>query len=84
MGLWPDGEPTNDDTELAYKSQEKLQLLDAHPNQVFVIIAHDENMVDVIEFFPKTANRWKELGWGDEARWMFLGDFKDAVAAEAA
>jgi hypothetical protein len=83
MGTWPDGKPINDDVEVAFESQQKLQLLDAHSNQVFVILAHDANVDDVIDFFPKTVNRWKELGWGDEARWMFLGDFKGAVAEEA-
>ena len=49
---------------------------------MFVILAHDECMQDVIEFYPKDANRWKELGWGDKARWLFLGDFKEAVTIE--
>jgi len=79
MGTWPDGNPTNDDAEAAANSQQKLQLIDANSNQVFVILAHDENIEDVIDLFPKTVNQWKERGWGDEARWLFLGDFKEAI-----
>ncbi|KFY74810.1 hypothetical protein V499_05190 [Pseudogymnoascus sp. VKM F-103] len=79
MGTWPDGDPTNEDVPAAVESQQKLQLVDAHSDQVFVILSHDENVGDVIDFFPKIANGWKELGWGDKARWMFLGDFKEAI-----
>lgn len=82
MGTWPDGFPTNDDPEAAIESQRKLQLLDAYMNQVFVILAHDETVEGVIDFFPKTANQWKERGWGNEVRWLFLGDFREAVTQE--
>lgn len=30
---------------------------------VFVIIAHDKTLSDVIEFSPNKANEWKEKGW---------------------
>ena len=79
IGTWSDGESTAEDLPAAMETHEKLRLVDAHPSQVFVILAHDENIEDVIDFFPKTANRWKELGWGNNARWMFLGDFKGAI-----
>jgi hypothetical protein len=81
-GTWPSGQPTNDDPAAALETHKKLQLLDAQSQQVLVILAHDECMQDVIGFFPKDANRWKELGWGDKARWLFLGDFKEAVTVE--
>lgn len=47
-----------------------------------MILAHDENVGEVLDFFPKAANCWKQLGWGDSARWMFLGDFREAVELE--
>ncbi|KAH8803591.1 beta-lactamase-like protein [Xylogone sp. PMI_703] len=46
---------------------------------VFVIIAHDKSLLDVVEFFPKSANEWKKKGWKDAGRWRFLEDFKDAA-----
>lgn len=79
IGTWPDGEPAADDLPAAIESNRKLQLIDALSTRVFVILAHDENMGGVIDFFPKTANEWKALGWGDKARWRFLGDFAEAV-----
>jgi hypothetical protein len=77
-GTWPGGAPCNDDPKAARESHGKLQLVDAQ-KQVLVILAHDECMEDVIEFFPEKANGWRELGWGDRARWLFLGDFREAV-----
>ncbi|KAI5918726.1 beta-lactamase-like protein [Camillea tinctor] len=47
---------------------------------VFVIVAHDGTLSDVIDFFPKKANGWKEKGWKETSRWRFLADFKDAAA----
>ncbi|RSL87849.1 hypothetical protein CEP52_015416 [Fusarium oligoseptatum] len=46
---------------------------------VFVIIAHDRTLLDVINFFPKKANEWKEKGWKGASRWRFLEDFKGAL-----
>lgn len=47
---------------------------------VFVVIAHDKTLLDVVDFFPNKANDWKEKGWKDVSRWRFLADFKLAVA----
>lgn len=68
------------DLPAALESHRKLRLVDAQSAQVFVILAHDENVGDVIDLFPKSVNAWKKLGWADKARWMFLGDFKEAVS----
>ena len=80
IGTWPDGDSCALDLPAALESHRKLRLLDAQDAQVFVILAHDENIGDVIDFFPKNANAWKKLGWADKARWMFLGDYKEAVS----
>jgi hypothetical protein len=79
IGTWPDGESCADDLPAALESHQKLQVIDAQLTQVFVILAHDETLNDVIEFFPKAANHWKQLGWADKTRWMFLRDFKEAI-----
>jgi hypothetical protein len=80
IGTWPDGDSCADDLPAALESHRKLQLVDAQTEQVFVILAHDENVKDVVDFFPKSANHWKELGWADRARWMFLRDFREVVS----
>lgn len=81
-GTWADGDSTAEDLPAAIASLEKLQVVDAWSSSVFVILAHDENVGEVLDFFPKAANCWKQLGWGDSARWMFLGDFREAVELE--
>lgn len=68
------------DMSAALESHQKLRVVDALSAQVFVILAHDENVGSVIDFFPKNVNGWKKLGWADRARWMFLGDFREAVS----
>lgn len=80
IGTWPDGESCAVDMLVAMESHRKLQVADAQTAEVFVILAHDENVGDVIDFFPKSVNAWRKLGWADRARWMFLGDFKGPVS----
>jgi hypothetical protein len=36
-------------------------------------------LLDVIEFFPKSANDWKAKGWKPASRWRFLESFKTAA-----
>ena len=56
----------------------KVQDFDAD-DRVFVMIAHDYTLLDVVDFFPREANGWKAKGWKEEGRWRFLGDFQRAV-----
>jgi glyoxylase-like metal-dependent hydrolase (beta-lactamase superfamily II) len=51
----------------------KLQEADCQDN-VFVIIAHDATVRDVVDQFPRSLNRWKERGWGKDVKWAFLRD----------
>lgn len=63
------------DTPAAQDSLDKMQEFDAQDN-VFVAIAHDRTLYEVVEYFPKSgANEWKAKGWKTEGRWRFLGDF---------
>jgi hypothetical protein len=80
IGTWPDGDLCVDDLPAALESHRKLQLVDALTEQVFVILAHDETIGDTIDLFPKDANAWKERGWAERSRWVFLRDFKEAVS----
>jgi len=48
--------------------------------RVFVIVAHDASLLEVVDFFPKAAaNDWKAKHWGQKGHWRFLGDFVDGV-----
>ncbi|KAM6536199.1 hypothetical protein FALCPG4_002212 [Fusarium falciforme] len=58
---------------------DKMTAFDASED-VFVVLAHDGSLLNVIDFFPKSANDWKEKGWKEAGRWRFLEDFKDAAA----
>ncbi|KAJ8110962.1 hypothetical protein OPT61_g6328 [Boeremia exigua] len=64
----------HDDAPVACQSIEGLLKLDAHDN-IFTVIAHDKSLLDVVEFYPKSANSWKTLGWKEQSRWRFLRDF---------
>ncbi|KAL2882020.1 hypothetical protein SGCOL_002760 [Colletotrichum sp. CLE4] len=44
-----------------------------------VIIAHDNQLKDVVQTFPKYANDFLKKGWIEQGRWLFLKDFKEAV-----
>ncbi|KAE8383445.1 beta-lactamase-like protein [Aspergillus bertholletiae] len=64
--------------EEAEKSLNKMADFDASED-VFVAIAHDSSLLDIIDFFPKKVNDWKEKGWKEASRWRFLEDFHKAV-----
>lgn len=57
----------------------KLQKFDSD-DRVFVVPAHDISLKDVVEYFPKApADDWKEKGWKEKGRWLFLRDFEAAL-----
>lgn len=61
------------------ESVKKMSDFDQDEN-VLVMIAHDAHMLDVVRCFPEKANVWKEEGWKEKGRWLFLRDFESAVA----
>jgi len=63
------------DAQETKASIDKLADFDAQ-NNVFVNIAHDTSLFDVVEFFPKTANGWSQKQWKQEGTWRFLRDFE--------
>lgn len=67
-----------DDAPEARRTIEKLQEADVR-NDILMVVAHDENLLDVVEFFPKSANGFVQKGWVEKARWRFLKDFKEAI-----
>jgi hypothetical protein len=60
-----------------------LKTLDAHPD-VFVILAHDASLFDVLEFFPTAdLTGWeKQPSKKDVGQWRFLNDFRKSVSKE--
>lgn len=57
---------------------EKLQEIDAH-DKVLVVLAHDESLLSVVDFFPKYANDFASKDWVKQGRWGFLKDFEQAL-----
>jgi len=69
------GSGASHDKGQAQWSLKGLEEFDANPD-VFTVFAHDNSLMDVVEFFPTGANDWKEKGWKPEGRWRFLKDFE--------
>ncbi|KPM44583.1 hypothetical protein AK830_g1927 [Neonectria ditissima] len=69
------------DVDIADRTLVKLQEADAESN-VFVVIAHDSHLRNVIEVFPKSANDFMAKDWHHKSRWSFLSDFKSAIQKE--
>lgn len=72
------GAKAGEDVEAAEASISKLQDTDAL-DEVLVVIAHDRNVLPVIDFFPKYADDFLEKGWAKHSKWLFLKDFAEAV-----
>ena len=66
----------------ARESVDHMSEFDVHEN-VLVMIAHDNTMLDLVEFFPRSANDWQKKGWKERGLWKFLGDFTEAVRDQA-
>lgn len=69
------------DAAEAKRSVDKMTEYDAYEN-VFSVISHDRSLFDVVDFYPRGANQWKEKGWGREGRWRFLGELGADVGKE--
>jgi hypothetical protein len=57
---------------------EKTWVADVRDDVLF-IFAHDTKVGDVVDFFPKRANEWKEKGWREKVLWRFVEDFEEAL-----
>ncbi|KAJ9612253.1 hypothetical protein H2200_003850 [Cladophialophora chaetospira] len=57
-------------------------IFDGNEN-VLTVYAHDESLLDVLDFFPKgTANEWKSKGWGERGHWRFLAELVKRLEGE--
>lgn len=75
------GNAINIDPAEAQNSLKKLHALDGHEN-VLTIIAHDNSLLDVLDFFPKSLNDWKAKKFREQGMWGFLSYFTDVVGSE--
>lgn len=60
-----------DDLAQSRRNVDKLTEFDGEDN-ILTVFAHDDSLLDVLEFFPATANEWKKKGWGKQGHWRFL------------
>ena len=67
------------DVDEAERTIAKVQEADGATEEVLVVMAHDDSLLDVVDFFPKEAGAFGSKGWVGMGRWAFLKDFKDAV-----
>jgi len=51
-------------------------------DNVFVLIAHDLSLRDMIPLFPERINGWEDRDLGGRTRWLFCGEFDDALKIE--
>jgi glyoxylase-like metal-dependent hydrolase (beta-lactamase superfamily II) len=73
-----DGKGVAHDVDEAEATIGKVIEVDAH-DEVLVVMAHDDSLLTVMDFFPKYANEFKQKGWVEAGRWLFLKDFAKAV-----
>ncbi|KAF4629002.1 hypothetical protein G7Y89_g9145 [Cudoniella acicularis] len=79
----PDGKGIAHDVDEAQRTIGKVIEADAR-DDILVVMAHDETLVGVVDFFPKYADGFYEKGWVEKGRWLFLRDFKHALEDEGA
>jgi glyoxylase-like metal-dependent hydrolase (beta-lactamase superfamily II) len=71
------------DIDQTIASIEKMQELDGIKDEsIIMCVAHDETLLGVIDFFPKTINDFAKKDWVGKLRWRFLRDFAGAVDHE--
>ncbi len=67
-----------DDHDKTIESVWKMMEFDAR-DTIFVVLAHDATLLDVVDCYPATANDWYAKEWAKKSRWLFLNDFEDDV-----
>ncbi|KAL9063859.1 MAG: hypothetical protein Q9161_009232 [Pseudevernia consocians] len=67
-----------DDQDKAIESIRKMMEFDAR-DTIFVVLAHDATLLNVVDCYPATANDWYAKEWAKKSRWLFLNDFEADV-----
>lgn len=59
--------------DLAESQQSANKLADFDGERdILTVLAHDASLQDVLDFFPRKANDWKEKEWKPEGHWRWL------------
>ncbi|KAJ3535029.1 hypothetical protein NM208_g7305 [Fusarium decemcellulare] len=72
LGLAPCFPESLEDAERTIKSIERLDA----DERVLVVFSHDVSMYKTLEYYPATADGWKDKGWKSTGRWAFLADLQ--------
>lgn len=67
-----------DDQDKAIESIRRMMEFDAR-DTIFVVLAHDATLLNVVDCYPTTANDWYAKEWAKKSRWLFLNDFENDV-----
>lgn len=62
----------------AEETIESIQKFDAD-DRVLVLRSHDVSMYQILEYYPASANDWKQKGWKLTGRWAFLTDLRQTA-----
>ncbi|KAK3356810.1 hypothetical protein B0T25DRAFT_139953 [Lasiosphaeria hispida] len=68
--------------EDAERTIESVERFDAD-DRVLVIFSHDVSIHKTLEYFPATANDWKEKNWKSIGRWAFLADLQHVAGGHS-
>ncbi|KAJ6590584.1 hypothetical protein DFH09DRAFT_207932 [Mycena vulgaris] len=71
-----------EDPPTARASIKNIGSFDANAD-VFVVLAHDESLMSVIEPFPASLDGWQAKGWKDLVTWAFLAEENPAFRFNA-
>ncbi|KAL3488189.1 beta-lactamase-like protein [Aspergillus germanicus] len=58
------------DVAEAHASISKMQVFDSAEN-IWVVIAHDQSLLDIVDFYPARVNDWQRKGYAQKTRWRF-------------
>jgi hypothetical protein len=73
-----DGNGIAHDFDDAMATIDKVQEADAK-EEIVVLMAHDESLLGVVDFFPEYEDDFVQKRWVQKVRWRFLRDFVKAV-----
>jgi hypothetical protein len=72
LGL-PGADGVHADLPAAARTLAALQVLDAR-EEVWVLLSHDGSVdaPGVVRWFPEALDGWRDAGWKESTRWLFL------------
>lgn len=61
------------DVSMSREALSGVEAFDADDN-ILVVMAHDWTLLNIMEYFPQSANCWHDAQWKAKSRWQFLED----------